>query len=146
MPGKVNPVMAEMLDMVCFQVIGCDTTVLLAAQAGQLELNVMMPVVAYNLLHEIEILRNATDVFNRLCVAGIEANEERCRAFADSSMSIVTVLNPHIGYLRAADVAKEYLASGKSIKQIVLDRGLLTEEKLEEVFDLLGMTEPGIHI
>ncbi len=145
MPGKVNPVMAEMLDMVCFQVIGCDTTVLLAAQAGQLELNVMMPVVAYNLLHEIEILRNATDVFNRLCVAGIEANEERCRAFADSSMSIVTVLNPHIGYLRAADVAKEYLASGKSIKQIVLDRGLLTEEKLEEVFDLLGMTEPGIH-
>jgi aspartate ammonia-lyase len=145
MPGKVNPVIAEMLNMVSFQVIGCDTTVLLAAQAGQLELNVMMPVVAYNLLHEIEILTSATDVFTRLCVEGIEANAARCRAYAEGSMSIVTVLNPHIGYSRAAEIAKEYIASGKSIREIVLDRGLLTPQKLDEVFDLAGMTQPGIH-
>ncbi len=143
MPGKVNPVMAEMLNMVCFQVIGCDTTVLLAGQAGQLELNVMMPVVAFNLLHEIEILSNALDSFTRLCVAGIKADEERCRAFAESSMSIVTVLNPHIGYAAAAEIAKEHLASGKSIRRIILDRGLLTEEQLDRIFDLKGMTEPG---
>jgi aspartate ammonia-lyase len=144
MPGKINPVMAEMLNMVCFQAIGCDTTILLAAQAGQLELNVMMPVVAFNLLHEIEILKNALDAFTIFCVAGIRADADRCKILAQSSMSIVTVLNPHIGYAAAAEVAKEYLASGKSIAQIVLDRGLLTKEKLDEVFDLQNMTEPGI--
>ena len=145
MPGKVNPVMAEMVDMVCFQVIGCDTTVLLAAQAGQLELNVMMPVIAWNLLHEIEILGSSMDVFSRLCVEGITANEERCRLYAEGSMSIVTVLNPHIGYAKAAEVAKEYLRSGKSIREIVVEKGLLSKEKLDEVFDLAAMTEPGIH-
>jgi aspartate ammonia-lyase len=144
MPGKVNPVMAEMLDMVCFQVIGCDMTVLLAAQAGQLELNVMMPVVAFNLLHEIEILANALEAFNRFCITGINADSARCRMFAESSMSIVTVLNPHIGYAAAAKVAAEYLASGKSIAQIVLERGLLSAEKLDEIFNLRDMTEPGI--
>lgn len=145
MPGKVNPVMAEMLNMVCFQVIGCDTTVLMAAQAGQLELNVMMPVVAWNLLHEIEILGTATDAFTRFCVKGITANEQRCREYAEGSMSIVTVLNPHIGYAKAAEIAKEYLASGKSIRQLVLEKGLMTAEQLDKVFDLRGMTEPGIH-
>jgi aspartate ammonia-lyase len=143
MPGKVNPVMAEMLDMVCFQVIGCDTTVLLAAQAGQLELNVMMPVVAFNLLHEIEILAHAVDVFTRMCVAGIRADEARCQAYAEASMSIVTVLNPHIGYASAAEIAKEYLASGRSIRQIVLEKGLLSAEELEKIFNLREMTEPG---
>jgi fumarate hydratase class II len=145
MPGKVNPVMAEMLDMVCFQVIGCDTTVLLAAQAGQLELNVMMPVVAFNLLHELEILRTAVAVFTTRCVEGITANEARCRAYAEASMSIVTVLNPHIGYAQAAEIAKEYLASGKSIRDIVLEKGLLTRAQLDQVFDLRKMTDPGIH-
>ena len=145
MPGKVNPVMAEMLNMVCFQVIGCDTTVLIAAQAGQLELNVMMPVVAFNLLHELEILKSAIDVFVKFCVTGITANESRCRDYAEGSMSIVTVLNPHIGYAKAAEIAKEYLRSGKSIKQLVLEKGLLPKEKLDEVFNLRGMTEPGIH-
>jgi aspartate ammonia-lyase len=141
----VNPVMAEMLNMVCFQVMGCDTTITYAAQAGQLELNVMMPVVAYNLLHELEILTNAVDVFNRFCVSGITANEDRCRMYAEGSMSIVTVLNPHIGYAAAAEIAKEYLRSGKSIRQLVRERGLLSEEQLEAVFDLQRMTEPGIH-
>jgi fumarate hydratase class II len=135
MPGKVNPVMAEMLNMVCFQVIGCDTTVLLSAQAGQLELNVMMPVVAFNLLHQLEILRNAVAVFATRCVQGIAANEARCRAYAEASMSIVTVLNPHIGYARAAEIAKEYLASGKSIRDIVLGKGLMTQDQLDRVFD-----------
>lgn len=145
MPGKVNPVMAEMLNMVCFQVLGCDTTIVYAAQAGQLELNVMMPVVAYNLIHEMEILKNAIDIFEKFCVNGITANKERCQMYAEGSMSIVTVLNPHIGYAKAAEIAKEYLASGKSIKQIVLEKGLMTKEKLDEVFNLYGMTEPGIH-
>jgi aspartate ammonia-lyase len=143
MPGKVNPVMAEMLDMVCFQAIGCDTAVLLAGQAGQLELNVMMPLVAFNLLHEIEILANAVRAFTRLCLTGIRADETRCKAYAESSMSIVTVLNPHTGYAVAAQIAKEYLASGKSVRQIILERGLLTEEQLEKIFELRGMTEPG---
>jgi aspartate ammonia-lyase len=145
MPGKVNPVMAEMLDMVCFQAIGCDLTVLLAAQAGQLELNVMMPVVAYNLLHEIEIIKNAVEVFVDRCIQGIKADEGRCKYFAESSMSIVTVLNPRIGYAAAANVAKEYLLSGKPIREIVLEKGLLNEEELDKLFDLLDMTEPGIH-
>jgi aspartate ammonia-lyase len=144
MPGKVNPVMAEMLDMVCFQVMGCDLTILMAAQAGQLELNVMMPVVAYNLFHEIEILKNAIDAFIQFCIAGMRADEERCRAFAETSMSIVTVLNPYIGYAAAAEVAKEYLASGKPIAKIVLEKNLLTKEKLDSVFQLRNMTEPGI--
>jgi aspartate ammonia-lyase len=144
MPGKINPSMAEMLDMVCFQVIGCDMTILMAAQAGQLELNVMMPVVAYNLLHEIEILENAVDRFARFCVAGIKADETRCQWYAESSVGVVTVLNPHIGYAAAAEVAKEYAASGKPIRQIVLEQKLLSREKLDRSFDLRGMTEPGI--
>jgi len=145
MPGKVNPVMAEMMNMVCFQVMGCDTTIMYAAQAGQLELNVMMPVVAYNLLHEIEILTNAIDVFNRFCVKGITANEERCRMYAEGSMSIVTVLNPYIGYAAAAEIAKEYLNSGTSIRTLVKEKGLLTDDQIDEIFDLSNMTEPGIH-
>jgi aspartate ammonia-lyase len=144
MPGKVNPVMAEMLNMVCFQAIGCDTTILLAAQAGQLELNVMMPVVAFNLLHEIEILSNAVGALAKFCLAGIQADAKRCEALAESSMSIVTLLNPHIGYAAAAEVAKEYLASGRSIAQIVEEKGLLSRERLNEIFDLRNMTEPGI--
>jgi aspartate ammonia-lyase len=132
-----------MLNMVCYQVIGCDTAILMAGQAGQLELNVMMPVVAYNLLHEIEILSNALDVFTRFCLVGIRADEARCKEYAESSMSIVTVLNPHIGYATAAEVAKEYLASGRSIRQIVIEKGLLTEKQIEKAFDIREMTEPG---
>ncbi|MDH3252758.1 MAG: lyase family protein, partial [Ignavibacteria bacterium] len=144
MPGKVNPAMAEMLNMVCFQVIGCDMTILMAAQAGQLELNVMMPVVAFNLLHETEILANAIAAFRSRCVEGIRANVERCAAYAEGSMSIVTVLNPHIGYAQAAELAKEYLASGRSIRSLVREKQLLTEEQIESVFNVREMTEPGV--
>ena len=145
MPGKVNPSIAEMVNMVCFQVIGCDTTVLLSAQAGQLELNVMMPVVAFNLLHEIEILKNAVDVLIKYCINGLTANADRCQFYAENSTSVVTVLNPHIGYLAGAEIAKEYLKSGKSIRQLVLEKKLMTEDQLNKVFDLRAMTEPGIH-
>jgi aspartate ammonia-lyase len=117
----------------------------MSAQAGQLELNVMMPVVAFNLIHEIEILRNATDVYIRFCLAGITANAERCQFYAENSTSVVTVLNPHIGYLAAAEIAKEYIKSGKPIRELVVEKGLLKKEQLDKVFDLRGMTEPGIH-
>jgi len=142
MPGKINPVAAEMLTMVCFQVIGCDTTILMAAQAGQLELNVMMPVVAYNLLHSIDIITNAIGTLSGRCIGGITADSTRCRSFAESSMSIVTVLNPYLGYARAAEIAKDYLASGKSIRQILLEKGFMKEEQLDDLFDLQKMTEP----
>jgi len=144
MPGKVNPSMAEMLNMVCFQVMGCDTAILLAAQAGQLELNVMMPLVAYNLLHEMEILANGARAFADKCLSGIRADSVRCQHYAENSTSIVTVLNPHIGYAAAAEIAKEYLASGRSIRDVVLEKKALTKEQLEGVFDLRKMTEPGI--
>jgi aspartate ammonia-lyase len=144
MPGKVNPVMAEMLTMVCFQAIGYDTTVLLAAQAGQLELNVMMPVVAYDLLEQIEIVSQAIRSFTKFCLRGITPNEKRAKMYAEASMSIVTALNPHLGYAKAAEIAKESLKSGKSIREILLERHLLTERQIDSIFDLRGMTEPGI--
>jgi len=145
MPGKVNPSMAEMLNMVCYQVLGYDASILFAAQAGQLELNVMMPLVAYNLLHGMSILTNAIDAFSDRCIAGLRANPERCQYYAENSTSIVTVLNPHIGYAAAAEIAKEYLASGRPIRELVLEKKLLTREQADMVFDLRGMTEPGIH-
>lgn len=144
MPGKVNPVMAEMLTMVCFQAIGYDTTVLLAAQAGQLELNVMMPVVAFDLLEGIEILSNAISAFTTSCLRGITANEKRGTMYAQASMSIVTVLNPHLGYAKAAEIAKEYLKSGKTIREILLERHLFTEKQIKAIFNLQAMTDPGI--
>ncbi|MBI4699070.1 MAG: aspartate ammonia-lyase, partial [Nitrospirae bacterium] len=114
MPGKVNPVMAEMLNMVCFQVIGNDTAIAYATQASQLELNVMKPVIAHNLLFSIEILSNAVSVFTDKCLKGITANVKRCKELADSSLALATALNPVIGYASAAEVSKEAYASGKT--------------------------------
>jgi aspartate ammonia-lyase len=144
MPGKVNPVMAEMLNMACFQVIGNDTTITMAVQAGQLELNVMMPVMAFDMLMSVDILKNATAVFAEYCVEGITANEERCREFVEHSMGLATALNPYIGYSAAAKVAQENYRTGKSMRQIVLDMGLLSEEQLDKILDPVAMTEPGI--
>jgi fumarate hydratase class II len=141
MPGKYNPVIAEMINMVCFQVIGYDTAIAVAAQAGQLELNVMMPLIAYDLIHSIEILGNALLALADKCVAGITANRDRCLDYAEGSLSLVTALNTHIGYLNSADIAKESLATGKSLRQIVLERGLLSEEQLAEVLDLEKMSQ-----
>lgn len=140
MPGKYNPVMAEMTTMACFQVMGYDSAIALAAQAGQLELNVMMPLIAYNLIHSIEILGNTLSALTRFCLVGIAANQERCRAYAEGSLALVTALNPHIGYLNAASVAKESLDTGKSLRQIVLEKGLMSEQDLAKVLDLEEMS------
>lgn len=140
MPGKYNPVMAEMTSMVCFQVMGYDNAIALAAQAGQLELNVMMPIIAYNLIHSIEILGNTISALTTSCIQGITANKERCLAYAEGSLALVTALNPHIGYLNAAAVAKESLETGKSLRQIVLAKGLMTEAELATVLDLEQMS------
>jgi aspartate ammonia-lyase len=144
MPGKVNPVMAEMLNMACFQVIGNDTTMTMAVQAGQLELNVMMPVMAFDMLMSTDILKNAVGVFIEYCIEGITANEERCRYLVENSMGLATALNPYIGYSAAAKVAQESNSTGKPIRQIVLDMGLLTAEELDRILDPVKMTEPGI--
>ncbi len=140
MPGKYNPVMAEMMSMVCFQVMGYDNALALAAQAGQLELNVMMPLIAYNLIHSIEILGLALKALTQQCLKGITANRERCLAYAEGSLALVTALNPHIGYLNAAAVAKESLETGKPLRQIVLERGLMSPEQLAQVLNLEEMS------
>jgi aspartate ammonia-lyase len=140
MPGKYNPVMAEMTSMVCFQVMGYDSAIALAAQAGQLELNVMMPLIAYNLIHGIEILGNTISALTQRCIEGIQANRDRCLAYAEGSLALVTALNPHIGYLNAAAVAKESLETGKSLRQIVLERGLMSAQDLAQVLDLETMS------
>jgi fumarate hydratase class II/aspartate ammonia-lyase len=142
MPGKVNPVMAEMMNMVCFAVVGNDLTISMAAQAGQLELNVMMPVIACKLLDSIEILINAVLMFTVKCVEGIAADAKRCEAYAMRSLSIVTALNPFIGYAKAAEVAKQSLATGRTIRDIVLAKKLMTRARLDEVLNLIAMTEP----
>ena len=141
MPGKYNPVMAEMTSMVCFQVMGYDTAIALAAQAGQLELNVMMPLIAYNLIHSIEILGNTIDALTKRCLTGIEARRDRCLAYAEGSLALVTALNPHIGYLNAAAVAKESLETGKPVRQLVLEKELMSEEELAQVLDLGQMSQ-----
>ncbi|OGW42803.1 MAG: aspartate ammonia-lyase [Nitrospirae bacterium RBG_16_43_11] len=143
MPGKVNPVMAEVLNMVGFQVIGNDTTITLAAQAGQLELNVMMPVINYNLQQSIHLLTNVINVFTERCVKGIEANEDRCRELAERSPGLATILNQVIGYEAAARIAKEALASGKSVREIVVEKGGLSKEESSRILDPHKMTRPG---
>lgn len=135
MPGKVNPVVAEMVDMVCFQVVGHDATVALATQAGQLELNVMMPVVAYNLLQAMRLLTQAGRVFAERCVAGIKANAARCEALAHRSLALVTALAPRIGYLNAAKVAKESLKTGRPIVELVTAHRLLDPRMAQRWLD-----------
>lgn len=140
MPGKINPVMAEVLNMVAFQVVGNDLTISIAAQAGQLELNVMMPVINFNLLQSIEILKNVLKSFTERCIKGITANLERCKELAERSIGLATVLNPYIGYEAAAKVANEAMLSGDTIRDVVLKRGILTREEVEKIFDPLKMT------
>jgi aspartate ammonia-lyase len=141
MPGKINPVMAELAAMVSFQVVGNDMAVALAVQAGQLELNVMMPAMAYNVLQSITILANMLRVFTERCVAGITANEAKCRQYAERTIALATALNPLIGYAKAAELVKESVASGISIVELVRKKGLLTEEQIRERLDVRKMTE-----
>jgi aspartate ammonia-lyase len=142
MPGKYNPVMAEMTSMVCFQVMGYDAAIALAAQAGQLELNVMMPLIAYNLIHSIELMGNTVSALTHKCINGIMAQRDRCRDYAEGSLALVTALNPHIGYLNAAAIAKESLQTGKSLRQLVLEKDLMSEAELATVLDLEQMSLP----
>jgi len=144
MPGKVNPSIAEMVNQVCFQVIGCDATVCAAAEAGQLELNVMMPVIAWNALHASTILGNAMDTLETLCVDGIQADEARCHELLDRSTAVATALNPYIGYAKTAEIAKESVKTGKPIREIVLERGLLDAKRLDRILSAEAMTTPGI--
>ena len=144
MPGKVNPVMCESLMMVCAQVIGNDGCVTWAGANGNFELNVMMPVMAHDLLESIRLLANGVDAFTEKCVIGIEANEERCRELVELSMAMVTSLAPKIGYDRAAEIAKESAKTGRTVREICLEQKVLPVEELERALDPVGMTEPGV--
>lgn len=144
MPGKVNPVMAEVVNQVAFQIMGNDHTICLASEAGQLELNVMEPVLTFNLLQSLDILRNVVSVFTEKCVKGITANVDRCQELVSQSIGIVTAINPHVGYETASQVAKEALATGRSVREIVLERGILSEEELNIILNPYEMTKPGI--
>jgi aspartate ammonia-lyase len=144
MPGKVNPSVPEMVNQVCQQVFGCDATVLASAAAGQLELNVMMPVMAWNALHATTILGNAMRVLADRCVAGMVADEARCRELLDRSTAVATALSPYIGYAQTADIAKTAVKTGKSIADIVRERMLLPEERLAHILSPEEMTSPGI--
>lgn len=143
MPGKVNPAMAELLNMVAFQVVGCDTVVALAVQAGQLELNVMMPAMVWNLLHAIEILKNTCRVVAKRCIRGIQAKREICQHYAYLTPGLATALNPVLGYDRAALVVKKALASGKTIPEVCLEERLLTRTELGRLLNPHRMTKPG---
>ena len=144
MPGKVNPSIAEMVNQVCFQVIGCDATVCAAAEAGQLELNVMMPVIAWNALHASTILCGAMEALETLCVDGIEADEARCRELLDRSTAVATALSPYIGYAKTAEIAKESVKTGRPIRELVLERKLLDAKQLDAILSAEEMTTPGI--
>lgn len=144
MPGKVNPVLAEMLNMACFHVQGCDHTVALAAQAGQLELNVMMPIIAHNLFEMMHVLIGAINAFTTRTVVGVTANREKAEGWLAKNAILVTALNPVIGYLNGAAVAKEAMATGKTIKEVVVEKGLLAADQVDALIDARKLTEGGI--
>ena len=144
MPGKVNPSIPEMVNQVCFQVFGNDVTVTTAAEAGQLELNVMMPVIAHNILMSMMILSNATRVLAERCVEGIEADAAQSAHWLERSPALVTALAPKIGYAEAAKLAKEAVAKNVTVRQLVIEKGLLKGKELDEVLDLRAMTELGV--
>jgi fumarate hydratase class II len=143
MPGKVNPVMCESVMMVCAEVIGNDTCITWAGANGNFELNVMMPVMAHDLLESIRLLANVVDVFCDKCVTGIVANEERCRELVELSMAMVTSLAPKIGYDRAAEIAKESAKTGRTVREIAREQKVLPEKELERALDPVAMTKPG---
>jgi aspartate ammonia-lyase len=144
MPGKVNPSIPEMVNQVCLQVIGCDTTVSIAAEHGQLELNVMMPVIAFNVLLSVRILMNATRVLAERCVRGIEANTEMCEYWVERSAALATALAPQIGYTAAAELSKRSVSEGILIRDLVKREGILPPDEADDVLDLRKMTEIGV--
>ncbi len=144
MPGKVNPSVPEMMNQVCFQAMGCDMTIAIACEAGQLELNVMMPVIAWNALHTSTILREAMKVLRTRCVDGITANADRARELLDRSTATATALSPYIGYAATAEIAKEAVTTGRSIRDLVLERKLLDRDRLDAILSAEAMTRGGI--
>ncbi|MFB6467171.1 aspartate ammonia-lyase [Cytobacillus sp. Hz8] len=144
MPGKVNPVMAEVVNQSAFQVVGNDLTISMASEAGQFELNVMEPVLVFNLLQSIHIMNNVFTVFRKYCLSGITANKERMQAYVDNSVGVITAINPHVGYETAASIAREAILTNKPVREIVLERGVLTEQELDAILNPFEMTHPGI--
>lgn len=144
MPGKVNPVIPEVVNQVAFNIIGNDTTITMAAEAGQLELNAFEPIVFYCLFQSIDTLTYAVQTFVDNCISGITANRERCQELVDRSIGIVTALCPYIGYERAADLAKRALHENTSIRKLILDEKIMTQEELDRVLNPVKMTSPGI--
>jgi aspartate ammonia-lyase len=144
MPGKVNPSVPEMVNQVCFQVIGCDAAIAAAADAGQLELNVMMPVIAWNALHASTIFRQAMIVLTERCVSGITADEARCRELLDRSTAVATALSPSIGYAATAEIAKASVKTGRPVRELVRERRLLPDAELDAVLSPESMTSPGV--
>jgi aspartate ammonia-lyase len=144
MPGKINPSVPEMVNQVCYQVMGCDMIVALAAEAGQLELNVMMPVIAWNALFSSEILSSAMNVFRTRSIQGISVDAKRARELLDRSTAAATALSPHIGYAATAEVAKEAVESGRTIREVVLEKGLLEPRELDRILSVEAMTRGGI--
>jgi len=144
MPGKVNPVIPEVVTQVGVQVYGNDAAVAIAGSQGNFELNVFVPVMARNLLESIRLMTSACTVFAKKCIDGIEANEERCREYAESSPSVGTALNPHLGYDTAAEIVKESTRSGRSIRAVVRERGLMSDEELDRALDVIAMTRGGM--
>jgi len=142
MPGKVNPVMLEVAAISAFQVIGNDTAIKLATQAGQLELNVMIPAVIHNLLQSIEILKNLMSVLADFCVSGIKADSKRCTAYAEESYGIAAALNPYIGYAKGAEAVKESVRTGKTLREAVRGMKLLSEAQLNQILSPKKLTEP----
>jgi len=144
MPGKVNPSIPEMVNQVCYQVTGCDVTVAVAGEAGQLELNVMMPVIAWNTIHVSRMLRESMNVLRTRCVEGIEVDAARCRELLDRSTATATALSPYLGYAKTAEIAKEAVRTGRSIREIVLEKGLMDERQLTRILSAETMTRPGV--
>lgn len=144
MPGKVNPVMPEMINQVAFQVIGNDHTICAASEAGQFELNVMEPVLVFNLLQSISIMKNAFRSFTDYCLAGIEANEAHLKEYVEKSVGVLTAVNPHIGYETAARIARKAILTGKSVRELCIQEGVLSKEELDLILNPYEMTEPGI--
>lgn len=144
MPGKVNPVMAEVLNQSAFAVVGNDLTISMASEAGQFELNVMEPVIIFKLLESVKIMTNVFTVFREYCVTGITANKERLENYVNNSVGIITAINPHVGYEVAAGIAKEAISTGRPVRDIVLERQVLSESELDRILDPFKMTAPGI--
>ena len=144
MPGKVNPVIPEVVNQVAFNAIGNDMTITMAAEAGQLELNAFEPIIFYCLFQSIDTIAYAVNTFVDNCVIGITANETRCRYFVENSVGIITAICPYVGYQKAAEIAKEAIKTGESVRKLIIEKGLITKEQMDEIMDPVQMTEPGI--